>query len=197
MKIKSINYLFTLCLLFFITFTNSGYSQFFIESNMGLNGSINPKIYNAAHTSLGVGYMYEGLIGVKIDYAKDNFSNTIGSSTCKRADFQLIANLSNVFFDKSYYDHFFVLAHAGMGISTLHPSSENVSDTNINFMMGITPKYRIIGGLDLIADAALIMNANQNYNFDGSPTYQNLAVPQTGFLFNLSIGLMYTFENYR
>ncbi len=197
MKTKSFKYQFILFLLLFISYSESGYSQFFVETNLGLNGAINPKMYNFSHTGFGVGYMYNGLIGVKIDYAKDNFSNTNGFSNSKRADVQLVANLSNVIFDKSYYDSFFVLAHAGMGMSSLKPSSANTSDTNINFMMGITPKYKIIGGLDLTVDASLIMNTNQNYNFDGSPTYQDLAVPQIGYIFNLSVGLLYRFIDRR
>ncbi|WP_418263817.1 hypothetical protein [Flavobacterium faecale] len=197
MKTKRTHFQISLNLVLLIIFSNFGYAQFFIETNIGLNGALDPRIYNTGHTGFGAGYMYEGLIGLKLDYAKDNFSNDIGSSNSKRADMQLIANLSNAFFDKSYYDPFALLVHAGMGISNLRPSSANTSDTNINFMMGITPKYRIIGDLDITADASLIMNANQNYNFDGSPTYQNLAVPQTGFLFNLSLGLLYTFHNYR
>ncbi|WPR71470.1 hypothetical protein SLW70_16270 [Flavobacterium sp. NG2] len=196
MKFKPFNCSFTLLLLLILGFSQLSYSQFFVETKAGLNASISPKIYNFSHIGFGVGYMHNSLVGVKIDYAKDDFSNANGFSNSKRADVQLMANLSNLIFDKSYYDSFFVLAHAGMGMSSLQPSSANVSDTNINFMMGITPKYKIIDGLDLIVDASLVMNTNQNYNFDGSPTYQDLAVPQVGYLFNLSVGLMYRFIEY-
>jgi len=194
MKIKNLKI--TFLMLASCTWSAS-YSQIFIEANLGLNRAPSSGGTNFSHSGFGIGYMYDDLVGVKIDYAKDNFNLPTSYSKSKRVDVQIVANFSNLFFDKSYYDSFYVLGHAGMGISSLHPSSEPVSDKNVNIIMGISPKYRIIDGLDFISDASLIMNLNQNYNFDGTPTYQNLAVPQTGLLLNVSLGLMYTFRDYR
>lgn len=190
-KLKVVFLLLTTCL------SNTTFSQIFVEANTGLYGSFDPRIFSKSSIGLGIGYMHDDLIGLKADFVNVDLSNSEGSSRYKRIDLQLVANLSNAFFDKSYYDHFFVLAHTGMGISSLKVPMTNASDKNLNFTFGLSPKYKIAPGLDITSDASFTLNFNQNYNYDGTPTYKNLAIPQTGLLFNLSLGLMYTFGNYR
>ena len=118
------------------------------------------------------------------------------NSTFRRVNAELVLNISNIFWDKSHYDRLYLLGHFGGGISNMSTSTYNSNDTNFNLVWGLTPRYRIADGLDFIVDGSMIINPNQNYNFNGSKTVDNIAAPQIGYLFNLSVGLMFTFGDY-
>lgn len=193
MKVNILKTKFIILLILILSTSQSSYSQIFVEGNIGINATVDPTSYKASHAGFGIGYMYDDLIGLKAEYAKDNFLK----SNFKRANVQVVLNVSNIVWDKSYYDHLFLLAHFGGGVSNMTTTTFNSNDTNFNLVLGLTPKYKITDGLDFTLDGSMIINPNQNYKFNGNQTVGNIAAPEIGYLFNLSIGLMYTFDKYK
>ena len=189
MKVNILNSKFIILVILIFSISQSSYSQIFVEANVGINGAINPIMYKPSHSGFGIGYMYQDLYGVRGVYAKDNFLQ----SNFKRVNMEVVLNISNIVWDKSYYDRLFLLGHFGGGISNMTTTTYNVSDTNFNLVAGLTPRYRIADGLNLTLDGSMIINPNQNYKFNGMKTVGDIAAPEIGYLFNLSIGLMYTF----
>ncbi len=193
MKVNILSSKFVILIVLIFSFSQTSFSQIFVEANLGINAAISPtRIYRPSHTGFALGYMHDDLYGVKGEYAKDSFVN----STFRRVNAELVLNISNIFWDKSHYDRLYLLGHFGGGISNMSTSTYNSNDTNFNLVWGLTPRYRIADGLDFIVDGSMIINPNQNYNFNGSKTVDNIAAPQIGYLFNLSVGLMFTFGDY-
>lgn len=189
MKVNILNSKFIILVILIFSISQSSYSQIFVEANVGINATVDPTSYKAGHSGFGIGYMYKDLYGVRGVYAKDSFLQ----SNFKRVNMEVVLNISNIVWDKSYYDRLFLLGHFGGGISNMTTTTYNVSDTNFNLVMGLTPRYRIADGLNLTLDGSMIINPNQNYKFNGMKTVGDIAAPEIGYLFNLSIGLMYTF----
>ncbi len=69
MKVNILNSKFIILIILIFSTTQSSYSQFFVEANLGVNGAIEPIIYKPSHAGMGVGYMYKDLFGIKAEYA--------------------------------------------------------------------------------------------------------------------------------
>ena len=151
----------------------------------------------------GVNYDFDDTFGAKVDFSSDKFSikNKLGNETGTsntRVSLQGIVNVSNVIDQRSFYNDFQLLAHAGAGISILK-SDINTTGTDhiVNVIVGLNPQYKVADGFYLGIDASFIANISQHYNFDGTSTYVgNTANSITGLMYNLAATLSYKFGDY-
>ena len=184
--------------------SNISNAQFGVELNYGMNGSYEPSYSGFTHFGGGVSYDFNETFGAKIDFASDKFSikNDFGTETGTsntRISLQGVVNVSNLIDDRSFYNNFQLLAHAGAGLSILK-SDINTTGTDhiLNVIIGVNPQYKVAEGLYLGIDASFIANISQHYNFDGTSTYVGDDVNSiTGLMYNISATVSYKFgDNY-
>ena len=191
---------FTLATLLLPNLTNA---QFGVELNYGMNGSYEPSYSGFTHFGAGINYDFNETFGAKIDFASDKFSikNDFGTETGAantRISLQGILNVSNIIDDRSFYNDFQILVHAGAGLSILKSDIPTLDKTDhiLNIIAGINPQYKVADGFYVGIDASLIANISQHYNFDGTSTYVGDANSITGLMYNLSATLSYKFGSY-
>lgn len=182
---------------------NLSSAQFGVELNYGMNGSYQPSYNGFTHFGGGISYDFDETFGAKIDFASDKFSikNDLGTKTGTsntRISLQGVVNVSNLIDERSFYDNFVVLAHAGAGISILKSDIPNNNGTDhiLNVIVGVNPQYKVSEGLYLGIDASFIANISQHYNFDGTSTYEGNANSITGLMYNISATVSYKFGDY-
>lgn len=182
---------------------NLSNAQFGVELNYGLNGSYQPSYSGLTHIGGGISYDFDDTFGAKIDFASDKFSikNELGTETGTsntRISLQAVVNVSNVIDDRSFYNNFQLLAHAGAGLSILKSDIPTLVNTDhiLNVIVGLNPQYKVSEGLYLGIDASFIANISQHYNFDGTSTFVGDANSITGLMYNLSATVSYKFGDY-
>ena len=100
---------------------NLSNAQFGIELNYGMNGSYEPSYNGFTHFGGGISYDFDETFGAKIDFATDTFSieDELGfesGTSNTRISLQGVANVSTLIASRSFYNNFFLLAHAGPGM---------------------------------------------------------------------------------
>lgn len=196
-----------LLIVFFLLNSNFLFSQFNVnnfslEIGYGYNGTILPynKMFNSNfsgfnHFEVGLRYMFTEYVGTKLIFKSDKFVNdpggvigiqynSIGASFVYNAGKKIgLTYLTR--------DNLGVLIHLDGSIgfaNSLQPQFES-EKTNI-IGLGITPQYRINNKIAIVSDFTYNINLKQLYGFDGYPIH-NSKLSETGYFYNLSIGLIY------
>ena len=165
------------------------------------------------HANLGGRYMLSNRFGVKLDVGFDRIKNdewgnikgpqpNVISEDFQTHYFRL--TLQAVFdigrmaqFDK-LDKNFSMLLHMGFGFSSLKDQKRSVwfkdwhtqgSDEMMNYMIGLTPQYRISDHWSLHLDASLVANAWQSKTFDF--TENSFKKGLHGKIFEFSLGASY------
>lgn len=180
---------------------SSDYNRWSIEVAGGVNKAqrpvsngyyqSTPSFYNA---DLGVRYMFNNKFGLKLDAGYYNLTEKSGSlpfeSNYYRADLQAVANLGRIMSFETWTNTFGLLGHAGFGAAQLKTENKAFTDRMFNFMAGVTGQIRLGNRVALTGDFTTILNAKQDYTFDG----QNQASVGRGFqgiLFQGTVGLAF------
>lgn len=150
------------------------------------------------HMNVGVRYMLSNAFGLKLDYARDQFTPQSGAGSLSfdtqlyRFGLQGVMNLGGLLHFESFTNRVSVLVHAGVHVSQFYVNegaSKNLTEGNGGVMFGITPQIRLTKWVALIGDFTVVNNVRQHLNWDGSyaSTEENLS----GVLYNTSLGLTF------
>jgi OOP family OmpA-OmpF porin len=142
---------------------------------------------------LGVRYMLNNKFGLKADFGYNSLTDD-GKGSAKfdskyyRADLQAVANLGRIMNFETWTNTIGLLGHAGFGLSRLENNDSHIKDNMGNFIAGVTGQVRLSNRIALTGDFSTILNATQDFTFDGS-TYIPNNRGFSGLLFNATVGL--------
>ncbi|MBS7232596.1 OmpA family protein [Flavobacterium psychroterrae] len=140
---------------------------------------------------LGVRYMLNNKFGLKADFGYNSFTaknNTVDfDSKYYRVDLQAVANLGRIMNFETWTKTIGLLGHAGFGVAQLENKDFHVKDRVGNFIAGVTGQIRLTDRLALTGDFTTILNASQDYTFDGAYVAENRGF--SGLIFQGTVGL--------
>ncbi|HEX8013936.1 MAG TPA: OmpA family protein [Flavobacterium sp.] len=177
----------------------SSYNQWSIELNGGLNkpartmtAGYYTEVFNSLHADLGVRYMFNPKFGLKLDLGYDKFYEGDNSlefdSKYLRTSLQGVVNLSRALNFETWTNTIGILVHGGFGASQITSKSGfDDEDYMVNGILGLTGQVKLSNRVVLTGDLTGIVNAQQNWNFDGMEKVQTGAFD--GVLVNASVGL--------
>jgi OOP family OmpA-OmpF porin len=182
------------------------FNRFSLEAQFGLNNPIAPMA--SAYDSRTFGLLHTGLSGRFI--VNDSFGNRLGTAFDRfeansksipfttdylRVSGEGVINLANVLHFGEWTDRFGLLLHAGMGYSTMRSEDNKVQDVNwdqmLHAMIGLTPQVRLSNRMALSVDVSVLAHAYQSRTYDFSIRNEDPGID--GYLYNVSIGLQYSF----
>lgn len=173
--------------------------QYSIEAAYGLGVSGDPGITGFSHYEIGFRYMVDEYWGIKFDFGSDRFRTgndpELGSDY-KRYSVQAVYNLGRALdLTNTSAKNINLLAHGGLGYSSLTSQTEPGNDKIGNIIIGLTPQLYLNRSLALTLDTSFILNMTQHFNFDGihPPKGDGPIKSFTGKMFNASVGLTYYF----
>ncbi|OIQ21484.1 MAG: hypothetical protein BM557_04340 [Flavobacterium sp. MedPE-SWcel] len=174
------------------------FDQYSLEAGYGLGVSGDPGISQFSHFEIGFRYMLDESWGIKFDFGSDKFrtgSNPELGTDYNRYSFQVVHNLGRTIALPDYTNGYInMLAHAGLGYSSLKSINGQDADNIGNIIIGITPQYYLSDSFALTFDASYILNVTQHYNFDGTyPNGKPSGNAFTGTVINASFGITYYF----
>lgn len=194
MKFKII----TLSLLFSaIGYSQRASDQYSVEAGYGLAISGEPSMSEFTHFEGGFRYMADESWGLKFDFGYASFrpDTEAPGTNYTRISAQGVNNLGRTLNIPALTNNSIgLLAHGGLGLSTLVNPEVSGSDKIGNVILGLTPQLQIAESLALKLDTSIIFNFTQHYNFDGNyPNEGGTLKSFTGRLFTASFGLTYYF----
>lgn len=178
--------------------SKNDYNKYSIELAGGFNKPQQPfssNYYTATPSpyvvDLGIRYMLNNKFGVKLDLGYNNFTANNNSldfdSKYYRVDLQGVANLGRIMSFENWTNTIGLLGHAGLGIGQIENKDLHIKDRVGNFIAGITGQIRLSNRIALMGDFTTILNATQDYTFDGTNHISNRGF--SGLLFNGTIGV--------
>jgi OOP family OmpA-OmpF porin len=184
---------------------NSGksFDQFSVEAAYGLSVPLNyvssklsdGNYTSTSHIDLGVRYMFNSQWGVKGAAAFDNYNekdNDDFGVKATRFNLEAVYNLGRVMgLVNSSNESVGLLAHSGFGITTNKSLYNDTTEHTGNYILGLTPIFRITDGFSLTADASYLYNYKQHFTFDGVP-FANPGVDyESTSLFSFTVGAVF------
>lgn len=175
------------------------YNQWSVELNGGVNNpsrAMTSGYYTAGinpfHADLGVRYMFSPKFGLKLDFGYDQFKEKNNSpefeSKYLRTSLQGVINLSRALNFETWTNTFGLLIHGGFGASQISSKDGlDGEDYMVNGILGLTGQIKLSNRVALTGDLSGIINAQQDFNFDGISTTKTGAFD--GILMNASVGL--------
>ncbi|MFD0931591.1 OmpA family protein [Psychroflexus salinarum] len=163
---------------------SQNYNKFSIDFGLGVAKASTPVSENIPfHTEmedlafeLGARYMFNDKFGLKLSGLYFESTNSIESGPERnveifRGNLEGVANLGNILGFREFTQRFNLLFHAGAGITNIglpaNASAANQSETNLNFMGGITPQIRLSDRFTLNLDLSVIGTLDQDLTLDG------------------------------
>ncbi len=187
------------------------FNRWSIELGGGLHKPSRPFVdgyfsptFGAWQGSLGVRYMMNEKFGLKLDAGYNNIQEADGSFPFEteyyRANLQGVVNLGNVFGFSDWTNTIGLLLHGGAGVGYMKIGENDAADltTNTfageddymaNFIVGITPQFRLGNRVALTTDLSIIGNVNQDYTWEGNARTSKRGFD--GMLVNASAGLTF------
>ncbi len=130
--------------------------------------------------NLGARYMFTRSfgLGLGVGYnsiqSDDDITNEFESDYL-RVSLEGFVNLGNfVNLDRST-QKFNIMGHGGIGVGFLNTDIQTETDHHLNFMVGITPQYRITNNLAIFTDLTIIGTTRNHFGWDGG------TLPEVGF----------------
>ena len=142
--------------------------------------------------NFGLRYMFNQKWGVKGEIAYNGYHGDNDKGTnFLRLDAQAFYNLGYLLaLSRSSNDKLGLLVHSGFGASQIKSLYANTTEHTGNFLLGVTPLYRISNQIALSGDISYIINFKQHDHFDGVP-FQPVGVTyEMGQSINFAFGLV-------
>jgi len=192
------------------TITKVNYNQWSIDVGTGVSIGTGPYSdgYYTSRSSqflncytVGVGYNFSKLIGIKMDLAFDRFINSKikpYEAAQFRTSIQGILNLSSLARAKKDISRFNLLFHAGIHIAILEPISADYNkkaskaDSYGGIVFGITPTVRITKKTAVFLDFSSFSNYGQNLTWNGK--YSKAINNSEGHMFSGTFGLSFVLD---
>lgn len=178
--------------------TENNYNKWSIELDGGVNKAQKP-FTSGYFTStpspyvanLGARYMFNNKFGLKADFGYNSFTGKNNSldfdSKYYRVDLQAVANLGRIMNFETWTNTLGLLGHAGFGVGQIENKDLHVKDKVGNFIGGITGQIRLSDRIALTGDFSTIINASQDYTFDGAYVPDNRGF--SGVIYTGTVGL--------
>ena len=183
-------------------YSQSRFDQYSLEAGYGMAASGDPSISGFTHFDAGFRYMIDEYWGIKFDFGSDQFrtgSNPELGTDYKRFSFQGVYNLGRTLdLPNKTNGYMNVLAHGGLGYSTLKSVNLDGTDNIGSVIIGITPQVYISENFAFMIDASYILNFSQHFDFEGNyPDGTAHGNDFTGKILNVSFGITYYFGRNR
>nr|WP_315151622.1 OmpA family protein [uncultured Flavobacterium sp.] len=181
--------------------TKNNFNRWSIEVAGGVNKPVKP-MTNGYYTSgvspfvvdLGARYMFNNKFGLKADLGYNQLTSKNSSKDFETAYYRVavqgVANLSRIMNFEDFTQTFGLLAHAGFGVAQANFDNASKNDLMGNFISGVTAQIKLSNRIALTGDFSAIINAKQNYAFDGYSA--NGSSISAGILLNGTIGLTFS-----
>lgn len=178
--------------------TENNYNKWSIELDGGVNKAQKP-FTSGYFTStpspyvanLGARYMFNNKFGLKADLGYNSFTGKNNSidfdSKYYRVDLQAVANLGRIMNFETWTNTLGLLGHAGFGVGQIEHKDLDVKDWVGNFIAGVTGQIRLSNRVALTGDFSTIVNASQDYTFDGAYLPDNRGF--SALMFTGTVGL--------
>lgn len=168
-----------------------------IPSNYASSSLTNDTFTSVTHFEGGLRYMVDQDWGIKGTLAFDQFTGNEANFGLKsfRMDAQAQYNLGKAMgLVLATRQTVGVYLHTGFGV-TLNKSiyQNDFQDETMNYIIGITPLFKITERIALSTDLSYILNYNQDHYFDGVPMGEKNTTGQLTF----SIGAVFYLGNAR
>ena len=158
------------------------------------------RLYQIHHIDVNGRYMFNNRVGIMLDGGYDFFDYYGGgtkNSNYTRLSLQGVVNLTDLFQMHTFTQRWGILAHGGAGLSMMWNKdyfSENAddpfiknSDDMLNFVLGITPQFKLNDKMTLKADLSFIGHGKQDKSFD---FLEKVTAPGfNGYFMNVSVGM--------
>ena len=176
------------------------------DFSAGYNRPFTPyqKKYNSAfsglkHLELGVRYMFTEKMGLRLNYANDNFRNDSGGdfgTNFSRIGIDAVYNIGKALnLDLISRYQYGLLGHAGIGYTRVKPIYQKKSEQVGAVVLGLTPQIKLSDEFAFFGDLSLDVNFKQHYRYDGS-LYTADYDPIVGSHMTASLGIvMYLGQN--
>lgn len=154
-------------------------------------GDGNYNSYNGFN--LGIRYMFNQKWGVKAEVAYNGYHGDKNQGTdFLRLDAQAFYNLGYLLdLPRSTNDKFGLLVHSGFGVSQIKSLYANTTEHTGNFLLGVTPLFRLSDQLTLSGDISYITNFKQHDHFDGVPFDTLTGAYKVGHSINFAFGFVF------
>jgi OmpA-OmpF porin, OOP family len=178
------------------------YNRFALEAQFGLNNPIAPMApsydaptFGLMHAGLSGRYMLNHRFGLRLGTAYDRLNAASGSSPFTtdylRVSGEGVVNMASVLDFGQWTDNIGLLFHAGGGYSSMRNQDYEGWDEMLHATFGITPQIRLGNRMALSVDMSVLAHVYQSRSYDFSAIRNDRGVD--GFLYNLSVGLQYSF----
>jgi OOP family OmpA-OmpF porin len=185
---------------------NKWYLEFMVGQAKGFKpyatghyGGNPSKFFGNAYISsynIGVRYMFNPNIGLKLSGNYDVFENQKGSESLPfesnqfRLNFEGVVNAMRIFAPEDYEGRFGLLFHGGIQASRMRSELQDLTEWNGGLIIGFTPQYRISNKISILLDVSLLSNYRQHFNWDGSNS--DVTNNLVGSMGSLSLGLNFS-----
>lgn len=160
------------------------------------------------HTYLGYRYMFNNKFGARLNLGFDRIKNDgFGSngnsqefrSQYLRSSLEVVLNMGRVLNFEDFAPKFSFLFHGGMGYSSNRNSNAPLfgdfnnpnKDNMVNFIVGLTPQFKLNNQLSINVDLAFINHIYQQRTWDLTESYSSRGFD--GLLANATVGVSYYF----
>jgi OOP family OmpA-OmpF porin len=148
---------------------------------------------NFGHAEIGLRYMFNQNLGVKLNYTNNRFRNKDNIDegiNYNKIGVDAYYNTGRLFLPHYIITKATVFTHAGLGYTRASPVNENFSEQTGNFNIGIRPQVKITNQFAAYVDGTYNMAFKQHYSYSGQLLSQEFK-DQTGSFATISIGLIF------
>jgi OOP family OmpA-OmpF porin len=182
---------------------DKNFNKFSIEASYGLNNPLSPGDNSGydvsdfggfSHFDVGGRYMFNQFYGVKLNFSYDKFQHKDFNDLhvkYSKVSAEFVLNLSqalNLYLTQQR--NLSIQTHSGFGITFAKPSSITNKERIGNFIIGMTPQFKISERIGITTDFSYNFIFKQHFNYAGDlihPDYDSV----TGSFINFSIGLQF------
>lgn len=153
------------------------YNSLSLEAGYGLSFPLTPVsstntggFHSYTHFNGGIRYMFNQDWGIRGGFAFDRFGdNSFSGTQFFRFDSQVYFNLGRKLqIPYKSKEVFNVFLHSGFGVTFVNSKRFDNFEKNGNFIIGISPMFKLSSKATFYLDASLINNFKQHYQYDGS-----------------------------
>jgi OOP family OmpA-OmpF porin len=158
---------------------------------------------SAPNWNLGLRYMFTPNFGLKGSFNYDSFEEKGIGSKHNRFNLDAYYNIGN-WFNLNYVSNSSVAlySHLGAGATYVNSKVKGLSigyipgwERQINFNIGVSPRFRMNDIMSLYTDLNYIMALKQHYNYSGEPIVNAGSAGIMGSHFTFSLGLSFSKGN--
>ncbi|GAB1858553.1 hypothetical protein MHTCC0001_33920 [Flavobacteriaceae bacterium MHTCC 0001] len=205
-----------------LAFSQKGYNTFSVEMDYGFNIPVKPTDDIALsnyiiprHIGIGVRYMFDTAMGIKIDYNYDRFQDKNNKNTGNSYHRLGLLGILNVGKITGAFESktFNLNIHGGVGITYAFPEAvkrlKNGGEFTFglepkglkdyerigNILLGISPKLKLSDRMALSFNATYVLNSQHQYGYNGELLHEDWT-KIAGEFFNATIGIQFYIGRY-